>query len=162
MGVVSAPLGEGSGRAAQQAVNRVGAETGGVGTHEGEALDEGGGERRGRPVGESGSYGLFGRGHGPHGDMPADSGGEYAGLLGHGERLRSGEDVLLAFVAVFGEGGGGHRGDVGGIDRGVSAGPYGVDDEAPRSDRGQPVQRVGHEGARSQNRGWDARGANQF
>jgi hypothetical protein len=53
MGVARAPFGECCGRTVQQAAYRVGAETGGVGAYEGEALDEGGGESRASAVREA-------------------------------------------------------------------------------------------------------------
>jgi hypothetical protein len=47
---------------AEQALDGVGAQSCGVGAHEGESFDDGVGERWGRPVGEAGADGFLRRG----------------------------------------------------------------------------------------------------
>src|SRR5690349_3177001 len=91
-------------------------------------------ERVGEPVAKTGAeQALAGRvvGHVGVADAAAGRRAQPGGDVGVGQRLRAGDVVVRAGVPRFGEGDGGHRGDVPGVDH-AEPGLSRVDVEGPR------------------------------
>src|SRR5690606_3770863 len=78
-------------------------------------------------------------------DLPAEDITEDVDPLADGESLGAGDPVLVAVVAVFGEGDGGDGGDVGVVDEGTPGLGEGLPDHALGADRLGPFERVRHE-----------------
>ncbi|MFE9426788.1 hypothetical protein ACFYNO_27920 [Kitasatospora sp. NPDC006697] len=98
-----APVGEAARLAAEQLPCGGGAEAGGVGAHQREALDQRVRQRPGRAAGEAGAQRLLRARRRADLDRAAERRREDADLPGDGQGLTTGQRVLGALVAVAGD-----------------------------------------------------------
>src|SRR5690242_18561102 len=101
--VARAPLGKRPWSAPEQSRHGVGAEADGVSAHDGEALEEGLGQRPGSALWIAERERLGRRRRLANLDLATDGLSDRPHLLAHRQRLVAGEGVLLAVVTIRGE-----------------------------------------------------------